>query len=565
MPARLKLSVNANPHIQFTHISVRQSVNKETSYAYEYHNKTKHSEISINLSRHYLDWDNKPFPFKIYDGQPSIALPTDFPRPKEGTLSSLDHSWRGDARNQFDLGYLAEILYFAGGITRILRVGSEVYYMRAASATGALYPIEIYVVCQEIPGLKGGIYHFCPGDFSLTMLRSGDYRSSLAVAAGDSAPILRSPVTLAFTSITWRNAWKYQARSYRHWFWDSGVIAANLLATSNAHGFSTQLILGFVDSAVNRLLRLDSKQENTIVLGAVAENSGAAPPLNVQVEDLPTPRFFPISIGNESEYPEIGKIHRSSFLLDKDEAKVWNASMVRSSTRNDNAEEPNYPLTLETSQVGEPSLEETILLRGSSRRFSRGTITMTQLSKILYYSSRGLPLDYLENKKYNQTNSNIDVYLIANSVVGLDDGAYFFEPNKYGLLKLKGGTFREISGYLCLGQSLFVNSNAVFFLMADLDKTLQALGNRGYRSSQFEAGVIAGKIYLAAYAQKMGASGSTFFDDAVTEFFSPHATNKSTMIAVGVGIPAYISRPGSILAGKVTRAEILKQARRKPS
>ena len=54
--------------------------------------------------------------------------------------------------------------------------------MRAASATGALYPIELYVVCQDIPGLRSGIYHFCPGDFTLTELRIGDYRAELASA-----------------------------------------------------------------------------------------------------------------------------------------------------------------------------------------------------------------------------------------------------------------------------------------------------------------------------------------------------------------------------------------------
>ena len=94
---------------------------------------------------------------------------------------------------------------------------------------------------------------------------------------------------------------------------------------------------------------------------------------------------------------------------------------------------------------------------------------------------------------------------------------------------------RQMSGYLCLGQSLFSQASAVLFLMTDLQKVLEALGNRGYRASQFEAGIIAGKIYLAAYAQGIGASGSTFFDDAVTEFFSPHAANKSTMIVVGIG------------------------------
>ena len=92
-------------------------------------------------------------------------------------------------------------MYFSAGITRVLRVGGEVYYMRAASATGALYPIEIYVVSQDIPGISAGVYHFCPGDFYLTKLRSGDHRSSLADAAGDCSSILHSPATLAFTSV----------------------------------------------------------------------------------------------------------------------------------------------------------------------------------------------------------------------------------------------------------------------------------------------------------------------------------------------------------------------------
>src|ERR671919_442393 len=121
------------------------------------------------------------------------------------------------------------------------------------------------------------------------------------------------------------------------------------------------------------------------------------------------------------------------------------------------------------------------------------------------------------------------------------------------------GGFKMISGYLCLGQSLFSDASVVFFLMTDLLDILRTCGNRGYRASQFEAGVIAGKIYLSAYAQQLGASGSTFFDDAVTEFFSPHANNKSTMIAVGVGIPAYKANPGKILPMRLSRDQLLTQ------
>jgi nitroreductase len=78
---------------------------------------------------------------------------------------------------------------------------------------------------------------------------------------------------------------------------------------------------------------------------------------------------------------------------------------------------------------------------------------------------------------------------------------------------------------------------AVFFL-ADLKAIFERYGNRGYRAAQIEAGIIGGRLYLAAYAQKIGATGLTFYDDDVTAFFSPHAAGKSAMFLVAAGIPA---------------------------
>ena len=71
--------------------------------------------------------------------------------------------------------------------------------------------------------------------------------------------------------------------------------------------------------------------------------------------------------------------------------------------------------------------------------------------------------------------------------------------------------------------------------MADLRTILQSLGNRGYRAVHLEAGILGGKMYLAAYAQRLGATGLTFYDDEVTRFFSPHADGKSTIFLVAVG------------------------------
>ena len=141
----------------------------------------------------------------------------------------------------------------------------------------------------------------------------------------------------------------------------------------------------------------------------------------------------------------------------------------------------------------------------------------------------------------------IETYIVVNAVEGLDPGSYFYSGERESLELLKRGEFRQMSAYLCLGQPLFGDASVVLFLMTRLRDVLGALGNRGYRAAQLEGGIVAGKIYLSAYSLDLGASGSTFYDDAVTEFFSPHAKEKSTMIAVGLGAPAYKTRPGRVL------------------
>jgi nitroreductase len=72
-----------------------------------------------------------------------------------------------------------------------------------------------------------------------------------------------------------------------------------------------------------------------------------------------------------------------------------------------------------------------------------------------------------------------------------------------------------------------------------LQPVLGRLGNRGYRAAQLEASIMAGRLYLAAYAQGVGATGLTFYDDAVVRFFSPqhrpHAEGKSVMFLIALG------------------------------
>jgi hypothetical protein len=77
------------------------------------------------------------------------------------------------------------------------------------------------------------------------------------------------------------------------------------------------------------------------------------------------------------------------------------------------------------------------------------------------------------------------------------------------------------------------------YLMADVGRVLSAVGGRGYRLAQLGGALVAGKMYLAAYALGLGATGLTFYDGAVTDAFSPHAAGKRVMFLIVVGVPAY--------------------------
>jgi len=519
--------------------STRASQNRDTAYALNYHEATKHSEISLRTSGHYLDWASKPSQFKIYQDLASIALPRNFPQPEAEPLNSISGQSLRTQTPNFGLAELAELLYFSAGLTRKYRFGGELHYMRAASATGALYPIELYVVAGDITGLEAGVYHFDPLDFQLSRIRKGDYRAELAVVSNDS--VAKAPATIGFTSLAWKNAWKYEARSYRHWFWDGGVIAANLLAAASSIGLPTKIVHGFVDQTVNELFGLQDGKEASIFLSSVGLRRPASTDHSLKEIDPILLNVRPLSI-DETEYAGMWETHRASFLQNKEEVDRWtNARPAQLHLPETTS--PMIPLPPPMADAASSrKLAEVILKRGSTRRFARSPIAFSQLSTILRTSTGPIPRDY-----FPDGGSLIETYIVVNAVQGLDAGSYFYSAEQESLEQLKRGEFRQMSAYLCLGQPLFGEASVVLFLMTHLRDVLATLGNRGYRAAQLEGGIVAGRIYLSAYSLDLGASGSTFYDDAVTEFFSPHSKEKSTMIAVGLGVPAYKAKPGKVL------------------
>jgi len=120
-------------------------------------------------------------------------------------------------------------------------------------------------------------------------------------------------------------------------------------------------------------------------------------------------------------------------------------------------------------------------------------------------------------------------------VSGLPSGSYYFHRDRLALELLKEGQFRGQAGFLGLEQAIPADASVNVYSLVDLNSIFERWGNRGYRAAQVEGGIIGGKIYLAAYGLQCGASGLTFFDDDVIEFFSPHAEGKSVMFLNALG------------------------------
>ncbi|HUY29181.1 MAG TPA: SagB/ThcOx family dehydrogenase, partial [Candidatus Binataceae bacterium] len=499
--------------------SNRKLSNQYIEAARVYHEVTKHSYTSVRSSPYRLDWDNRPAPYKIYPAAGTFALPREL---ELSALPALEAIAGQPAAPDAALGVeaLTRMLFCMGGLTRSKRVGDEDYHFRAAASAGALYPTEIYLAAGEVEGLEPALYHFLPADLKLRGLRRGDWRPMLARAAADRPELAHARAILILTSIFWRSAWKYRARAYRYCFWDAGTMLANLFAAAAAQRIDAGIVTAFKDSELELLLGLDPDREGAVAMVGIGAGGTPAATSPV-VEAFP---FESIALSpSEVAYDSMIKFHRESRLVARDEVAAI------ADARAANSAPPGELIRIgETAPEDSMGLGETILRRGSTRQFAQAPILGEVLQSILAASSAPMRADFPPL---------IDTYLIVNAVEGLAPGAYFFARDAAGFELIKPGEFRDEAGYLCLEQPLGMDASALIVYMADLERTLAALGNRGYRDAHLEAGVRGGRAYLAAYALDRGASGLTFYDDDTAKFFAPHAAGKSPILMVAVGVP----------------------------
>ena len=502
------------------------AINDQTEHALRYHDGTKHPGGSLMDRSHAFHPAHQPLLHKTYLGVDTLPLSLTERLVEAPALEAIAEAVPPEgAAVDPRFEDVSAILHLSAGITRRITRHWGEYSFRAAACTGALYHIELYIVCADLPGLSAGVYHYNVAESSLDRLRSGDFRGDLADACGGRQSVAEAPVSIVYTDVVWRNAVKYQAREYRHTFWDSGTIIANTLAVCTGLGISADVVAGFVDGAVSHLVGAEMERELPVAVVPVGRGSATPPPRSpgpLGFETVPIAEHHPT-------VPAVTEMHSASALDSPRQVAEW--QRARPDAAVTPPASPSVPLDPEAmGQSPALGLQRAIERRGSARQFSRESIGFAQLSAALASATRGVAADYSGGGSVLWR-----AFLIVNAVDGMTPGAYVFDRDRAGLEPLKEGDFRQEAGELGLGQALAADSAVNIYLMADLPAVLKRYGNRGYRAAQLDSAIAAGKLYLAAYAQRLAATGLTFFDDAVTEFFSPEAAGLSVMFLMALG------------------------------
>ncbi|MFA4668153.1 SagB/ThcOx family dehydrogenase [Pyrococcus kukulkanii] len=186
--------------------------------------------------------------------------------------------------------------------------------------------------------------------------------------------------------------------------------------------------------------------------------------------------------------------------------------------------------------TGEMSVEEAIAKRRSIRRYRNESLTLQELSQLLW-AAQGITEP---NRKFRAAPSAgatypFEVYVVVGKVKDLEPGIYHYDPFSHSIKLIKRGDFRRALQKAALNQA-WVGSAAIdIVLVAYYERTTKYYGERGRMYVHMEAGHIGQNIYLQATALNLGTVAvGAFYEDQVAEI-------------LGVdGVPLYIFPVGKI-------------------
>ncbi len=439
-----------------------------------------------------------PPPVKAYDASlPRTPLPRDLPAPDAAATDVLAGRLP-DGQAPLDAAQLGRVLFLGAGVVRTSERDGRTTLFRASGSAGARFPLEVYAVTSGVAGVPDGVHWYDPVGHALVQVGP--------------PPAGAADTTLVVTGVPWRTGWRYAERGWRHLYWDGGTLLSQLTAAAASAGLRPQLRTLFPDAAVTALVGADGVHEFPLALLTLGDGDPPLAPGGAAARgDLP-----PV------EFPLCTTAQRAG---DRDTlGEPW----------------PDAPPLPEPPppSAGPAPLDEVVLRRGSQRRMDRtATVPRSHLEWPVAAALRGIAVPH---------------WVAVHGVDGVAPGIYRWPDLT---TPVRAGDLRDELARVCLDQLLA--AEAAYVVIAATDLT--ALDDRTYREAQLAAGIVEGRLHLAAYALGLGATGMTFLDSEVPSLLGVPETY-GTLLFTCVGVPEYASRagggPGAPVAVKQVRPRL---------
>jgi nitroreductase len=206
-----------------------------------YHQRTKHSSVRYALGPAMLDWENQPYPFRLFEGARQIPLPLT-PTPAE---PEIDGQLPAQPITPSSIGLFLEL---ALGLSAWKEAGGARWALRNNPSSGNLHPTEGWMVLPPTPGIgdRAALYHYTPLTHALEERRIFEVAPDLPEGG----------FLMALSSLPWRESWKYGERAFRYCQHDIGHAIAALSYAGACLGWKARVLAEPGDAQIAGLLGL---------------------------------------------------------------------------------------------------------------------------------------------------------------------------------------------------------------------------------------------------------------------------------------------------------------------
>lgn len=421
--------------------------------AKKYHEATNHSYLSVKIDPNYVDSSTQPSVYKIY--------PPFYRRyPLEADNSVHD------------------LIKLTSAITLEKAYRNYTVQLRVNPSAGGLYPTEIYVQMRGVEGIIDGVYHLEVANNTLSLVYE-------LIDDGLEAYICPGKTVKGFiflvSCVYFRSSWKYQDRSLRYCFLDSGHHLGAIESACYLHGREVELIFDFDKVWLNHDFGFENKE-----LVTAAAISGEYEEKNRRKFRLKVPFVSGTDYFEASEFIEEG----------------YRETLEPRSDR--------QPLIYPQFNYNRDKFYETVCQRRSARNFRKGFISKDDFLQIYAEISQPIATASFED---------IEIYSAVNRVEGMEPGLY------RGTELIKAGDFSQKAGYLCVEQRIGSDSAVTLFVVS---------AYQNYQTASQLAGFIGQRLYLASNYRGIACTGiGAYYDEETKEFLE---TDKDVLYAMAIGI-----------------------------